>query len=272
MKFLFVTVNYNNSFITMNYIASIHAMFHIDENQVDIVVVDNASEEKQYEYLRKMTESCKDVKLIRNEINSGYFPGLNTGIKSTNGSAYDYVIAGNNDVFFDRSFLRTLKEKSYKKKQTVIVPDVVTLNGIHQNPQFIECPSKQRQFGYKVYYSFYLLALLIDLFYMLQRKKRMRERMNKLNTPTEIFQCTAVMLILRPEFFEHCGYLDESLFLWGEEVALARQIREAGDRMLYDPDIVVTHIENATVGKFGSYKKYKIWQRSYKVYKDYYTM
>ena len=270
MKIAFVTVNYNNCWITANYVSNIKAIHSYEEHDIEIVVVDNASQKEDYKILNDQIEKEEDVILIRSEKNLGYFGGLNLGIKILRYKDYDYVIATNNDLFFSRDFFKVLEKKIYGNKQTVIVPDLETISGIHQNPQFVNVPSAKRQLGYKVYFSCYLVAVLIDLLYKQKRKKRLIQKKRMDNCGKEIFLCTGALMLFKPEFFEHCGFLDESLFLWGEEVALAHQLVEAEDRMYYDPDLKVIHMENASVGKITTYKKFKLWKKSYAVYKKYY--
>lgn len=270
MKIAFVAVNYNNCWITTNYVSNIKSIRGYEKHDIEIVIVDNASQESDYKELKKQIEKVTDVRLVHSEQNLGYFGGLNFGIKLLNYKDYDYVIAGNNDLFFSRDFFEMLEKKKYESKQTVIVPDLETISGIHQNPQFINVPSAKRQFGYKVYYSCYLFAVIIDMLYKKKREKRMAEKKKVDNQGKEIFMCTGALMLFRPEFFDHCGLLDDSLFLWGEEVALAHQLVEAGDKMYYDPDLKVIHMESASVGKIASYSKFKIWQKSYKRYKDWY--
>ena len=270
MKVAFVAVNYNNWHISANYVSNVKAIRDIEKDDVTIVIVDNSSQNEDFNHLKREIGDLAGVILVRTEKNLGYFGGLNYGIQQVKYDNLDYVIAGNNDLFFTRDFLNILRDKKYDKKQTVIVPDLLTINGIHQNPQFINVPSKKRQLGYKLYYSWYPISLLIDVIYKSKRKARLHEKQEKHEEPVQIFQCTGALMIFTPQFFEHCGLLDDSLFLWGEEVALAHQLVEVGDKMLYDPDLCVIHMENASVGSIASYRKYKLWQKSYKVYRNYY--
>lgn len=270
MKLAFIAVNYNNCYISANYVANVKAIRNIENHKLDIVIVDNCSKEDDYRILKSEIEYDANVIVVRSRENLGYFGGLNYGIKQINYEKYDYVIVGNNDVFFGRDFIDILDSKKYADNQTVIVPDLETINGIHQNPQFIDVPSKKRQFGYKIYYSCYLLAKLIDMVYKIKRTKRFKEKKKCNKEEKEIFQCTGALILLRPAFFKHCGLLDDSLFLWGEEVALAHQLVLAQDKMLYDPELKVIHMENASVKKITSYNKYKLWRKSYNIYKNYY--
>jgi len=269
MRVAFIAVNYNNCRVSINYCTNIQALRGFNDVGVDIVLVDNASNEADYNELADEVKDLNNVILLRSETNTGYFGGLNYGISHIDPEKYDYVIAGNNDLFFERDFLLKLKGKNYAARDTVIVPDVETIGGIHQNPQYVEPPTSKRILGMDVYYSCYAASILVGLVWGHKRRERRNNRKNKTAETLEIFLCTGALMILTPLFFQHCGKLDDSLFLWGEEAALAHQLYMAGDKMLYDPELHVSHMENATVSRISSHKNYSLHRQSYKKYRDY---
>ena len=171
MRIAFVAVNYNNCWISTNYISNIKSIHGYSKHDIEIVLVDNDSQVEDYTTLKKQVEDESGVTLVHSKKNLGYFGGLNYGIKTLeNYELYDYIIASNNDLFFSRDFFDVLEKKFYENRQTVIVPDLETIAGIHQNPQFVNVPSTMRQFGYRMYYSCYPMALLIDFLYKSKRK------------------------------------------------------------------------------------------------------
>lgn len=269
MRVAFIAVNYNNCRVSINYCTNIRGLKGFDEKNIDIVIVDNASNETDFMVLAREIEDLKNVVLLRSEKNTGYFGGLNYGISHINPDQYDYVIVGNNDLFFERDFLLKLQDKQYSQRDTVIVPDVETIEGIHQNPQYIYPPSKKRLLGMDFYYSCYAAAVIVNLLWGFKRRQRRDNRKNKIMESMEIFLCTGALMILTPLFFQHCIRLDDSLFLWGEEVALAHQLVEVGDKMLYDCDLHVTHMENTTVSRIGNIKNYNLHRQSYRQYRNY---
>ena len=115
MKIAFVAVNYNNCWITTNYVSNIKAIHGYEKHDVEIVIVDNASQENDYKSLKKQIEKEQDVRLVHSDKNLGYFGGLNFGIKILNYKDYDYIIAGNNDLFFSRDFFEILEKEEIRK-------------------------------------------------------------------------------------------------------------------------------------------------------------
>jgi len=75
---------------------------------------------------------------------------------------------------------------------------------------------------------------------------------------------------LTPKFFSRCGYLDDSVFMWGEEMLLTHQVEMAKGKIIYDPALYVLHLESASVSKITSRKTYEMSKESFQVYKNYY--
>lgn len=267
LKVAFISVNYNNYLISLNNISNILSLK--GDIEKDIVIVDNGSENRDYLSLKEGWPDVSNAKLIRSEKNLGYFGGLNIGLKSLTLSDYDYVIIANNDLIYKYDFLEVLCNSSYDNNCLVIAPELITIDGRYQNPQRVNKPSSKRQFAYSIYYSNYYISELMEFFYSAFFRKKIKAK-NRIVHRTNIFQLTGACMVLTPEFFRRCGYLDDSVFMWGEEVILAHQVEKAGGFITYDPTIYVMHMENASVRKIPSKKSFEMRRNSYKKYKKYY--
>ena len=97
MKIGFVFTNYNNSHYTRQVIHSIS----LNDNWSDsyVVIVDNKSELQDVELLKSIKHDYPSIELILNEENSGYFKGLNIGIKYLRDKYQNlnHIVIGNND-------------------------------------------------------------------------------------------------------------------------------------------------------------------------------
>lgn len=267
MKVAFIAVNYNNYLITLNNIANILSLK--GDSERDIIIVDNNSSAEDYEALKNGWPNLSNTKLIRSEKNLGYFGGLNYGLKAINPEDYDYVLIANNDLIYRYDFLEVLERSEYEPDCLVIAPELITIDGKYQNPQRVNKPSAKRQFSYSLYYSNYIISTLMQLFYSKFARKKIKLK-NRVTEKTNIFQLTGACMILTPQFFERCGLLDDSVFMWGEEVLLAHQVEVAKGVITYDPSLYIMHLENASVRKISSKKSFKMRQASYRIYKDYY--
>ena len=110
MNICFIFTNYNNSLLSINAILSIWQI--VDGEKPNIIIIDNNSELKEEELLRKFLSENSDENLhfLFEENNVGYFRGLNIGIRysKTLDTQFDYTVVGNNDLIFPNHFLKTL--------------------------------------------------------------------------------------------------------------------------------------------------------------------
>lgn len=266
MKTAFICVNYNNSKITQEYIKNVLEIKK--DYEVKIIVVDNASQENDIHDLSKYIEDLKndDVVLLKSNTNLGYFKGLNLGLNYIDKLEYDYVIIGNNDIVFDDSFFVSLKSKNINKKVFVIAPNIIRLDGVHQNPHIVNKFSRIQNVYRKIYFSNYYIGFLIQFFYNSFRSNLIKEDRVNNDKEHEILMGYGACYILTKYFFITFKELDAPVFLMGEEGILANQVLNGKGVTLYCPDLIVNHQDHSSIGKVPSKTLYKFSQDSYKYY------
>lgn len=101
-----VIINYNSSSYTINCIKSI--IEKTDKNtSYQLVIVDNASQKKDYESLKSYTDSLgSNSILIRSKINTGFGGGNMLGVNHCHAKYISFV---NNDTIFQNDCLNKLK-------------------------------------------------------------------------------------------------------------------------------------------------------------------
>ncbi len=266
MKVPIIAVNYNNSDCSIGMIESLLGQFDF----VDIVVVvDNASIESEknvlIQYVECLPEKIKNkIKLILLPENVGYFKALNIGIAQVSDSAHMAVV-GNNDLIYDKNFLPTLNAKKFEDDVFVVCPDVVTIDGVHQNPHVIRRFSFFKKLAFSAYYSNYYVGLL-----MLYLKRKLVSKDRRFVPGTfDIFMGIGACYVLTKGFLDNVGRLDDRVFLYGEEAFLANQVRKKGGRLVYCSDLRVEHLESVATSKLPPRQKYQLTQKSYRIYKKY---
>lgn len=268
MKVGFVFTNYNNSAYTRNAVDSI---MKISANvSCFIVIVDNNSEDEDILNLDKINFEYPDVKIIYNRENLGYFKGLNIGIKYLQESTIglDFMVVGNNDLVFPANFMSCLQARQdLFSKFPVVSPDLITLDGVHQNPHVISRINPFRELIWDIYYSNYLVALIINKIAKISRSVTERRDYLDHETPQLIYQGYGACYILGPVFFNEFSELWAPTFLMGEELFLTKQLEEKGYNVYYEPSIKVEHHDHATIGKVHSRQLWKIASDSHKVYR-----
>jgi len=270
MKIGFVFTNYNNSHYTRQVIQSISLNDNWENSYV--VIVDNNSEEEDVKLLESIKEDYPNIKLILNNENSGYFKGLNIGIKYLKNEYNDlnHIIIGNNDLVFPSDFVKKMQnKKNFLNDYAVVSPDLLTLDGVHQNPHVIEKISKLREFVYDVYYANYYFSVVIGYLARITRKFTDRNDEDQFEVAQTIYQGYGACYILTPLFFKNFEELWSPTFLMGEELFLSKQLEKEGLKIYYDPYFLVNHHDHATIGKLPTKKLWKISRDSHKVYRKY---
>lgn len=268
--FTFIAVNYNNSHFTIDYINSVNNIIIDKEDEVRIIIVDNASQKQDLKVLKKYSDNISNVSIIESEENLGYFKGLNLGISKAIKETKKNIIVGNNDLVFDENFLNNYKEIDYDEEVMVIAPNIITKDGRQQNPHVVDKVSKIEKIKNEIYFSNYYIGQ--SLRWINQNIKRLRKKQPSLTnnySKMKIKRGIGACYILTENFFENYEKLDDRVFMWGEEALLSNQVESVGGCTLYDPTIVIYHHESASVNSIQSKKKYYMVRESYKVYSKY---
>jgi GT2 family glycosyltransferase len=267
----FICVNYNNSHFTIKYIESVLSLNNIFDYCIKIVVVDNNSKESDYTKINNFTKDIRNVYLIRNTKNSGYFNGLNLGMELIKKEEVLFAIIGNNDLEFDEHFLHELNLFKNRSDNMIlaIAPNIINLDGDTQNPVSINRLSFLRRLFLKVYFSNYSVGL--SVYWIVRFFKKILKKSSKKHSyeKMEINLGYGACYVLTRYFFNYFSKLDDSIFLYGEEALLGNQIRSVEGVMIYLPDLIVHHFEHATSRNIESKANYKITQDAYHKYKVY---
>lgn len=270
MKVGFVFTNYNNSNFTRQVIHSISLNDYFDNCY--IVVVDNKSEIEDIELLKLIKIDYPQIEVIFNEVNLGYFKGLNVGINYLRDKyeELDNIVIGNNDLFFPSDFVNKLiNARAIFEIHPIISPDIITIDGVHQNPHVVEKISMFRELIYDIYYSNYFISLVIGYVSRITKKYSARKDYYQFEIAQSIYQGYGACYILGPLFFDNFNLLDAPVFLMGEEFFLSKQIEGKGFKIYYDPYFSVIHHDHATVGKLPTKKLWTISRESHKIYREY---
>ncbi|MEP7263546.1 MAG: glycosyltransferase [Bacteroidota bacterium] len=255
----FVAVNYNNAAYSLKYVKSVLSLK--SDFNVQVIIVDNKSEVEDIFEIEKGITGLDNVKLIKNPVNSGYFKGLNKGLETFDTSSAAFVLIGNNDLEFDADFLQLLKKIEFDNHTMILAPDVVTENGIHQNPLCIKRMHPLRKWGLRIYYTNYYFGKTIYHLTQLIKNAAMPNR--KLESSEFIYMGIGACYVLTPNFFKSFSLLKEDVFLWSEEALLAGQITEKNGKTLYCSQLIVHHAENTSIKKLPSRKTYAMARESF---------
>jgi len=277
MKVGFVCTNYNNSSYTRDAIASLRSGGGWED--VRVVVVDNKSSDDDIAALERVVRDFPRVELVLNPKNVGYFPGLNIGIRHlrTTFPEVEHVVVGNNDLVFPETFVETLqRHREVFDTWAVIAPDLVTLDGVHQNPHVVYPFGAFRRLIWDLYYLSHASAVLVLQVGRVTGSFSVRPerapRSDLFKMPGPIMIGFGACYLLGPVFFRHFTRLCGPTFLMAEEFFLSEQLKTIGQMPYYDPRFVITHHDHATTDQLPRRRHWQISRDGYRVYKRYLAM
>ncbi|MCI0521547.1 MAG: glycosyltransferase, partial [Chloroflexi bacterium] len=84
--------------------------------------------------------------------------------------------------------------------------------------------------------------------------------------PREVFSATGAASAYRRAVFQAVGELDESLFIYGDDIDLGFRARLLGFRCLYTPGAVVHHERSAAYGRGSAAQMRLVYRNGFTVY------
>jgi hypothetical protein len=198
----------------------------------EIIIVDNASRDGSVKMIeRELATSSIPIRLIRSDVNLGFGAANNLAIEAAEGQS---IVLLNSDAFFHPGALaRALAHMDADPTAGIGGARLVSRDGDWQ-PSARAFPSIARD-------TFVLTGLAT-------RFPRSRVFGSPDRTwadpaePASVDWVTGAFMILRREALEKAGLFDPAFFLYCEEVDLCRRVKAAGFRVLYWPDVIVTHL------------------------------
>jgi GT2 family glycosyltransferase len=274
MRLAYVCTNFNNAGVTREAVESfVRGKAGAD---LRIVVVDNRSRDDDLARLRAFAAEYNEVDLVESPSNLGYFRGLNLGLRHLQQryAAHVHVVVGNNDLIFPEDFARTVdRYRAILEEWAVVAPDLVTRDGIHQNPHVRVPISSWRKRIWAIHASTYSAAVAVRVMARMTRRFTIRPE-NAANgahhlTPGPVEQGYGACYLLGPAFWRHFRRLAAPTFLMQEEFFLYEQLKLIGQLTYYDPRFVVVHAGHATTGAIPNRRQWQFVRDAHRIYRQY---
>ena len=261
----FICVNFNNSSYTKKLIGSLKEQVNRDDIfSIRCIVIDNSTDEEDVRSLKKYCSTLDWVNYIRSANNVGYFGGLNLGIENIKLENSKFVILCNNDLEFESYFCETLLNSKYANNVFAICTDIITKEGIHQNPHHLKKISYVKRLQFDAYFSHYFIGVALQSIkhFMKNMTNKVQKDIKPLHS-CEINQGVGACYILLPSFFEHIDKLYFPWFLYGEEACFSWQVHDKKGILWFDPELKITHDESATLSTLPKRITYEFARTSY---------
>lgn len=239
MKIYIVVLNWNRKDDTLACLQSLIRL-KIADFRVEIIVVDNGSENGSQEVIRRSTQKTKGkkidrIRLIENKENLGFAGGNNVGLRLAQEKGADFALVLNNDTVADEDLLIDLLNVANKYKDAgVFSPKIYFARGF----EFHKDNYKQQELGRVVWYA----GGLLDWANVLGSNRGVNEvDSGQYDSIQDTDFATGACMFIRSEVFRAVGFFDEDFFMYLEDVDFCCRARSAGWRVLYSPPAKVWH-------------------------------
>ena len=186
----------------------------------EIIVVDNNSEDNSVEMIK--TKYPKVI-LIKNKDNQGFSKANNTGFKISKGN---YILLLNPDTLVSEDLFTSIIPYADKNtKAGAIGVQLTDANGNFQPESKRQYPTPARSF-----------SKLFGLANLFPNSKKFNSYINSQTDPDKIFTTeilSGAFMFIRRSAAEKTKLLDESFFMYGEDIDLSYRILQAGYENIY---------------------------------------
>ncbi|MBN1298763.1 MAG: glycosyltransferase [Actinobacteria bacterium] len=239
-----ITVNLNGKNYLDGLLESIKQI-NYPPNKIEIIVVDNGSNDGSCQFI---LDKYPDIRLIKNEQNTGFAFANNQGAKAAAGS---YLAFLNNDTKVDKNWLIELLRPVYMDSEAVCAGSkVLSIDGTSLDfaGSMINFEGK----GFQVDYG-------------LPFDKDIHKEYEYLP-----FVNGGAMLVKRDVFIQSGGF-DEDFFAYYEDVDFGWRLWVLGYRVVFAPKSIVYHVHHGTSKIFSDDKLRFLKERNalYSVFKNY---
>ncbi len=221
-----ITVSYHTGPVLFDMMASVLAQ----DNLAELIVVNNGNPANIVEKLQSMAAANPQLKIISGHGNVGFAKGNNLGAKIASG---DYLFLLNPDSVLEAGDINKLMAQSQKlPRPHLIGPRILDANGNEQSG------SRRNELT--------PWNALVETFFLYKFFPRLtRWKLHQAPLPADITEVPAIsgaaMFLPRDDFFM-VGGLDEGYFLHVEDVDFCFNLRKAGAKIFFMPQLAVKHI------------------------------
>ncbi|MFK7984372.1 MAG: glycosyltransferase family 2 protein [Saprospiraceae bacterium] len=230
----FITVNYNQTELTLELIESIYQYTDVP---FEIIVVDNASKACPKS---KINRIYPDVRVIVSGVNRGFAGGNNLGVEISKGQFLFFI---NNDAVITQGSINAILSAFDNPSIGVV------------SPLICYYPTSAQEVEVDVIQ--YAGATNVNPFTgrnTILGEKQLDQSQYYQSKPT--FYAHGAAMMVKREVLEKAGLMSEFYFLYYEELDWCERIRKAGYTILFAPTAKIYHKESISVGKTNPLKTY----------------
>ncbi len=237
MKLSIIILNYNSGKLLQDCIVSIfeHYKNELDNNQFEIIVVDNASSDDSFGEVSAKYQKIRYIQLPRN---LGFGKANNQGVLKAGG---DYILFLNPDTIVHAKTLTRLvayldsHERIGIATCKVLLPDGTLDDACHRG-----FPTPWRALMH-----FFGIAGLFPNSRFFNGYHLGYQHLDEIH---EIDACAGAFLLIKREVGIKVGWFDQDYFWYGEDLDLCFNVKAAGYKIVFIPDVSILHHKGAISG------------------------
>lgn len=243
---VYIGVNYKTPDKTIQWVENVSST----NSESLVVVVDNSASDNP-----QLKDEVENKALyIDSGDNLGYFNGAAYGLHEIEKEhTFNWVVVSNVDLLLKTTRVDDILDRY--KEAGVVAPAIISFDtGFDKNPYRLKRPSKHAvlikkfAFSNQVFSSIY--SLISDFRNSVIRKRH--TEVKKCAEGTPIYLPYGAVLFFSKAFFDRGCRIDFPLFLFGEELYVAEQVRSSGLAIVYVPSIEFINYEHASTSKLSN--------------------
>jgi N-acetylglucosaminyl-diphospho-decaprenol L-rhamnosyltransferase len=254
-----VILNYNTREVLHNCLISLS---HVGDLEFETTVVDNCSADGSADMVRS---GFPQVRLVASPHNGGYAYGNNLGLREflARPEPPRALLLLNADTIVPPGAPRGLVDfMDAHPKAGVVGPKLVLRDGSLDLACRRSFPTPQ--------VSFYRMVGLSKLFPRSPRFGRYNLTFLDEDETAEVDSVVGACMLIRTEALQSAGLLDESFFMYGEDLDLALRIKAQGWRVYYYPGVEILHYKRVS-SKRSRRAQVEFYRAMYIFYRKHYA-
>lgn len=274
MRYCFVILHFKVAIVTIECIKKIYKQ--CGKNDIKIILVDNHSDNGSLEQIKDEFLQYKNIEYVMIERNVGFAKGNNIGfLLAKHKYNADFVIVMNNDVFIEQALFCEMIKQIYEESNfDLLGPDIITRNGLHQNPLH-DCIISKRRLTKAIWLT--RTKLFLMPLYNIRLKIKIEESIGNENyssEQTDVPLHGSCIIFSKNYTGKHEFAFYPNTFLYAEEDILYYLCKKEKLKLLYSPKLNVFHNEDVSTNTLCKTNKAKrIFQlknslRSLLIYKE----
>ncbi len=234
VKLSVIIVNFNVKYFLEECLQSVRAATRT--GNAEIIVVDNDSKDGSVEWIQAR---FPEVNVIANKVNVGFSKANNQALAIAKG---EYVLLLNPDTVVEEdSFLKCIQFMDEHPEAGGLGVKMIDGKGNY-------LPESKRGFP-DPKSAFYKLSGLFKLFPNSARINNYYLGHLPNNKTNEVEVLAGAFMFMRKSVLDEIGYLDETFFMYGEDIDLSWRIVKAGYKNYYFPETCILHYKGESTKK-----------------------